>query len=214
MWYKTDLMVQILKSFTAKKMVDYVSKIYGESYYGLWLFQIMGVEIDEVKQFAEGLYDEIFIQTATWTLLYWENAFGIVSDPNMSDKQRREQLISTVKKQAMNPWNMKTSIESLSGCKTEIIEHTGKNRFSVNVYGTVTNTDEITDLINKLKPAHLLYDIVYILENNGKLKIGACSVTNETMEIWPELTKELSITEETNCSGIVLDQYILEIYPE
>lgn len=161
MWYKTDLMTQILKSLTAQRMVDYVSKIYGESYFGLWLFQIMGIEIDEVRQFVEGLYDEIFIQTATWTLPYWEKAFGLVSNPNMSDAQRREQLISTIKKQAMNPWDMKTSIETLSGCKTEIIEHTGKNQFSVRVYGTVTNVDEIIALIDKLKPAHIIYDLVF-----------------------------------------------------
>ena len=30
MWYKTDLMEQILTSESAKQMIDYVSPIYGE----------------------------------------------------------------------------------------------------------------------------------------------------------------------------------------
>ena len=47
MWYKTDLMEQILTSESAKQMIDYVSPIYGKSRIGLWLFQVIGLEIDE-----------------------------------------------------------------------------------------------------------------------------------------------------------------------
>ena len=36
MWYKTDLMEQILTSESAKQMIDYVSPIYGKSRIGLW----------------------------------------------------------------------------------------------------------------------------------------------------------------------------------
>ena len=42
MWYKTELMEQILTSESAKRMIDYVSPIYGKSRIGLWLFQIIG----------------------------------------------------------------------------------------------------------------------------------------------------------------------------
>ena len=44
MWYKTDLMEQILTSESAKQMIDYVSPIYGKSRIGLWLFQVIGLE--------------------------------------------------------------------------------------------------------------------------------------------------------------------------
>ena len=49
MWYKTDLMEKILTSENAKQMIDYVSPIYGKSRIGLWLFQVIGLEIDDVK---------------------------------------------------------------------------------------------------------------------------------------------------------------------
>ena len=41
MWYKTELMEQILTSESAKRMIDYVSPIYGKSRIALWLFQII-----------------------------------------------------------------------------------------------------------------------------------------------------------------------------
>ena len=56
MWYKTDLMEQILTSESAKQMIDYVSPIYGKSRIGLWLFQVIGLEIDDVKTICEVLH--------------------------------------------------------------------------------------------------------------------------------------------------------------
>lgn len=66
MWYKTDLMEQILTSESAKQMIDYVSPIYGKSRIGLWLFQVIGLEIDDVKTICEDIFDQIFVDRATW----------------------------------------------------------------------------------------------------------------------------------------------------
>ena len=60
MWYKTDLMEKILKSEAAQRIIDYVSDVYGESYVGLWLFQVIGIVIDEVDAIIMDLFDEIF----------------------------------------------------------------------------------------------------------------------------------------------------------
>ena len=65
MWYKTDLMEQILTSESAKQMIDYVSPIYGKSRIGLWLFQVIGLEIDDVKTICEDIFDQIFVDRAT-----------------------------------------------------------------------------------------------------------------------------------------------------
>ena len=60
MWYKTDLMEQILTSKSAKQMIDYVSPVYGKSRIGLWLFQVIGLELDDVKTICEDIIDQIF----------------------------------------------------------------------------------------------------------------------------------------------------------
>lgn len=70
MWYKTDLMEQILTSESAKQMIDYVSPIYGKSRIGLWLFQVIGLEIDDVKTICEDIFDQIFVDRATWGAPY------------------------------------------------------------------------------------------------------------------------------------------------
>ena len=61
MWYKTDLMEQILTSESAKQMIDYVSPIYGKSRIGLWLFQVIGLEIDDVKTICKDIFENLDI---------------------------------------------------------------------------------------------------------------------------------------------------------
>lgn len=157
MRYKTSFMENILKSAVAQDIVDYVSPIYGESYTGLWMFEIIGLEMDEVKGFVEDLYNQIFIKSATWAIPYWEKAYGITSNPNMSTEQRREQIILWKTKRSMNPKKMEGLLEAISGVRTEVIENTGQNTFHIRFYGTVENIDEVMKKISSIKPAHLIY---------------------------------------------------------
>ena len=72
MWYITDLMDKILESEAAQRIIDYVSDVYGESYVGLWLFQVIGIVIDDINTIIMGLFDEIFPETSEKLLPYWE----------------------------------------------------------------------------------------------------------------------------------------------
>ena len=148
MWYKTDLMEQILTSESAKQMIDYVSPIYGKSRIGLWLFQVIGLEIDDVKTICEDIFDQIFVDRATWGLPIWEKEYGITPLPDQTIEQRRTQILQMRIKRPLNPKRFE-----------KIIENTAKNTFQVNLYGEVNNYDEVVRRIDELKPAHLLCNI-------------------------------------------------------
>lgn len=49
----------------AKRMIKTVSPIYDKSYVAKWIFQVMGLEIDEAWQFIEELRLQAFPETAT-----------------------------------------------------------------------------------------------------------------------------------------------------
>lgn len=181
MWSKTELMEQILQSTTAQEIIDYVSPIYGNSYIGLWLFQIIGMEFEEVKQFSKGIYDEIIISSATWSLPFWEKEYGIDNVENMSYEQRRDRLLAAKKSKAMNPKRMKDLLESTSGAKIELIENVSKNGIRINLFGHVTNMEEIIALINKIKPAHITYNLMFAEE----LNIAFGCATRERLIIFP-----------------------------
>ena len=119
MWYKTELMEQILTSESAKRMIDYVSPIYGKSRIGLWLFQIIGLELDDVKEICDDIYDQIFVSRATWSLPYWEKAYEITPLPDQTIEQRRQQIQQRRVKKALNPARFEKILSSLSGVEAK-----------------------------------------------------------------------------------------------
>jgi hypothetical protein len=47
--YTTELIQKIVTSESGQRMIQRVTNKYGESYVGLWLFQVMGESNDEMK---------------------------------------------------------------------------------------------------------------------------------------------------------------------
>lgn len=159
MWYRTEMMDRILTSESARRMIDYVSPIYGKSYVGLWLFNIIGLEVDELKKICDELYDQVHVNTATWSLPMWEKEYGITSKEEQTIEQRRERILQMQKKSAMNPSKLEKLIESITGVDTDVIENTNKNTFLVRLKGQIDNLDYVKEQINLVKPAHILCSI-------------------------------------------------------
>ena len=90
---RTELMKKILKSEQAQKIIDEISPVYGESYVCLWLFQIIGRELDKLDDFIQNLRDETVIQTADqWALKYWEEQYGEIEAPHLPEEKRRQNI--------------------------------------------------------------------------------------------------------------------------
>ena len=86
---RTELMKKILKSEQAQKIIDEISPVYGESYVCLWLFQIIGKELDKLDDFVQNLRDETVIQTADqWALKYWEEQYRGASSAGRKKKTK------------------------------------------------------------------------------------------------------------------------------
>ncbi len=182
MWYRTELMQKILTSDAAKRMIDYVSPIYDRSYVGLWLFNVIGIELDELNKFCEELYDQAHIETATWSLPMWEKEYGITPLEDQTIEQRRQRLLQMKKKSAFNPEKLRKLIESMTGVEVEIVENTNKNTFLVRLKGSVDNLDDVKEQINLMKPAHLLCSLSgpgIAEEANATIHFGAAITQRE-----------------------------------
>ena len=159
MRYRTELMEEILTSPQAQKIIDYVSPIYGESYVFLWLFQAIGMILDEGESFPEEFANQVTPVTATWSLEFWEKEYGITPDPDWTIEQRRIYIIDRItSRKPINPKRIKDLVSEFYGFDSEIIENSAKNTFTVLIRGYVTNIDKIKAAINEIKPAHLLCD--------------------------------------------------------
>ena len=160
MWYKTDLMEKILKSEAAQRIIDYVSDVYGESYVGLWLFQVIGIVIDEVNAIIMDLFDEIFPERSEKLLPYWEKEYGIIPDDTLTLEERRANI--KTKRQMIapiNPAKLEKILSDLVDKTVVVTETTGSKKITIDVIGYVDDLTGMKMIIDRLKPAHVIYEI-------------------------------------------------------
>ena len=175
MYYKTELMEEILKSPKAQELVQLISPIYGEAYVALWLFQVTGTVLDMMEEWTGDLKNQTVPQTATWSLPYWEDMYKIASDPSWTYERRRQNIINKCTTRApMNPARLENLISVASGADARVEEHTGKNHFTVYISANKDLIDEefVKKEINAAKPAHLIYSIVYERHVNNAYYLG------------------------------------------
>lgn len=162
--YKTELTEKILTSPMAQKIIQEVSPLYGEAYTVLWLYQVIGMVLDDIEEWANSLEQQVVPQTATWALPYWEEQYNIVTDSTWSYERRRENIVNKCRNRApLNPYKLERIVAVASGGEARVEEHTGKNQFTVYISAKESLIDEkfVRREIDKAKPAHLTYEIVY-----------------------------------------------------
>lgn len=127
--YQTELMKEILTNKKAQEIIDYVSPIYGDSYVGLWLYQVIGSVLGPIFDISANLRYETSPITTTLLLSYYEQEYGIQADTTMTLEQRRAQIIANMQsKGACNPARLANAISAaLGGVPVEILEYKGQH---------------------------------------------------------------------------------------
>ena len=175
MRYRTKLTDKIITSEQAKEILNMVSPIYGDDYVSLWLFQIIGSQLDKPAAWVEEYIQQLVPQTATWALPYWESEYGLVPDPSWTIEQRRLNIISKMWSNGpMNPSRLAQIIKGVANADVSISENTGKNRFTVYINTTPYKADNIAvnETLDKLKPSHLIYHTIYSTETYSDIYIA------------------------------------------
>lgn len=166
MKYQTDLMRRILTNETAQKIIDYVSPIYGNSYVALWIYQAVGTALGEVCTIAEQLRYETTPATADLLLGYWEKQYKIPADETLTKEQRRNRIISKIQSRgACTPARIRDAVSSaLGGVEVEIVENVAQNTFLVNIREHVEDITPAVAVLERMKPAHLVYQMQVALQ--------------------------------------------------
>lgn len=175
MRYRTKLTDKIITSEQTKEILNMVSPIYGDDYVSLWLFQIIGSQLDKPIAWVEEYIQQLVPQTATWALPYWESEYGLVPDPSWTIEQRRLNIISKMWSNGpMNPSRLAQIIKGVANADVSISENTGKNRFTVYINTTPYKADNIAvnKTLDKLKPSHLIYHTIYSTETYSDIYIA------------------------------------------
>lgn len=166
MRYTSPLIREILKSPSGKEALNRITPIYMESRIGLWILETIGLEIDELKGWTKDVGVQILPQTTTWAIDNWEHEYGIKPNHDLPLEVRRLKLLNVIRARApMNPAKLIKLIKNEINNQTlpiEIIENIHRNTFQLKVTPGSFNTNwyNVRRLIDKVKPAHVIYTIM------------------------------------------------------
>ena len=157
----TELSAAILTNPIAQEIIDWVSPIYGNSYVGLWIYQSIGAALSRVQGIAESLRTETNPITSVLLLDMWEKQYGLPVNNSMTVEQRQARLLAKLLSRGpCNPYRLAASISAaLGGVEVDIQENIARNTFLVNIRDVVDDITPAVAVIERRKPAHLIYQI-------------------------------------------------------
>jgi uncharacterized protein YmfQ (DUF2313 family) len=175
------MMRQILTNETARRIIDFVSPIYGNSYVGLWIYQAIGIVLGEVYNIADQMQYEITPATSELLLDYWEDHYKIPRDVNLTVQQRQQRILSMlVSRGGCTPSRMAAAISAaLNGVEVDIEENVAKNTFRIYIRKYVESIAPAVAVAERMKPAHLIYQI----------HVAARTVTQSEIDIAIAMTR-------------------------
>lgn len=156
-------------SDTANRMMSYIAEgFYEKSYVGKWMFESMGIEMDNARQIVEELQYQAFIETATWGLMYHEMMYGVSYSEQKTLEERRAALLEIRNFRApMNPERVKKIVESIlktpSQYEVVVTENIDPYTFEISilllqeVLSKDTDYEKIREKIRSVKPSHLSF---------------------------------------------------------
>lgn len=187
--YTTELMEKILTSESGQRMIQRVTNKYGESYVGLWLFQVMGLSNDEIKAMVDDFKLQVVPQTATWSLPWWERSVGLIVDESLNIEERRQNYIEKKRQRlSMNPARIEQIISAMAGgVDVWMDEYAGKNRFAIHIYDLLAPEiiSQIRKKLKKIKQSHKVFDVYYEkdVEVEQRFYVGGFAALNKKYQV-------------------------------
>ena len=155
------------------------------------VYKNQGIELGLLYYYLEDLKDQLFIDTATWGLAFWEEEYGIVPNSNSTYEERRENIKARKRGQGTcTKALIKNVAEAFSGGECNVLENTAPYTFTiqfVGVKGIPKNMQGLKDVLNTIKPAHLLYDFKYTYTNWNYLDSKNLSYDDAEALKWDDL---------------------------
>ncbi|CAL83874.1 DUF2313 domain-containing protein [Clostridium botulinum] len=188
----------MIKSKKGKEMITYVSPIYEQSKVIQAIFESIGYEWDVAESLADDILKQFFPQSATWGLIYWEEAVSIVTNLTDEIERRRRKVIAKLQSRyAINPKRMALILKNYTGADILITENIAPYTFEVKLTGREGFPKSLEDLykeVKRIKPSHLSvrYKLIALTESN--LYVGATSFSGETITVYPWTPNNIETT--------------------
>ena len=186
----------MITSPKGRKFLGYISPIYDQSTIMQAILEAIGAEWDDVDRLTDEVFAQLFPQTATWGIVYWEWLLGIPPNDSLSIEQRRARVLTRMQTRwPMTKERMEQLVRTFSKDKQAFIrEFFDQYRFEV-LFNLTQSVDleTVYEVIEEAKPAHLGYSLVARLRQGEKrVFISSTLLAGEEITVYPWTVRELT----------------------
>ena len=155
-------------------LIDMLPSFYHDSDFVKSYMSSQSIEHNFIKESIDDLVNNLYVDTATWGLDYFEEELGLKTDKSKSYEERRERI------KAKKRGNGTTTIKMLKDTalafecgEVEVTEMYNDYMFKLKKKkkkGMPKNIEDFKDAIDEIKPAHLAYILEFMFNTHQQLK--------------------------------------------
>lgn len=118
--------------------------------------------------------EQLYLDTATWGLIYWERLVALEPDFSLDNDERRSRVRARLRSTGTTTVEaLKKISESFTNGESDIVEHYEEFYFVIKFiskYGVPSKIDELRKAIELIKPAHLDFKFEFKYRTWGDIK--------------------------------------------
>ena len=131
------------------------------------IFESQQAEVDLLNNNIQDLIDNLFVETATWSLENWEKKYNIPIDLDDTLENRRSRILARMvsKGQPFTKETIEAIANQFTNGSVEVIEHLESDYFTVkfvSTKGIPPKIQDVYDAINEVKASWLDIDYEFI----------------------------------------------------
>lgn len=176
-------------------------------------------ELEILSNVKQETFDQLFVDTATWGLDYWEKNLCIETNSKLNYKTRRSNIKAKMRGRGTTTKQVLKSIcEDYTKREADIKEYAKEFLLVLDIiindcdYNTVVELDKF---VNQIKPCHLYHKFMMNLITENKLYIGAAALTGEEIIVYPWSIKEIESKGKYNVAiGTAEGNEEITVYPK
>lgn len=161
----------MIRSLKGQQLFETVTPIYYQSIVMSSIFQAIGEEFENIDELTEEVLLQLFPQTATWGIVYWEEATHIPINNAVPLEQRRARILSKMQTRwPVTKSRMEAIINNFVSSKNAYIKQLyDQYKFVINIplTGEKVYYSGLVETVEEVKPAHLAYTVEGIAGENN-----------------------------------------------
>lgn len=155
----------MITSKKGKEMIKTISPIYSYNETMQAIIQSIGMEADYSEELSEDVLKQLFVQTATWGLDFWEDAVNLPTNNSLSYEHRRGKIIAILQSRiSITPEKMELIIKNYTGASVSVIENVSDYKFKIEADVDIESINDLSFIVNDIKPAHLSWLASFIVK--------------------------------------------------